>query len=168
MGVDFSIRGIRTEEIPPSPLTDEAWAYWNRIRRGRAVPLRADFDPCDIPRLLPSTALVEVLSDPRDFRFRLLGTAIDRITSRNLQGRRFSEIPFLTPGNKGWEEYAEVVRTALPLRTDRAYVGNSRLVLKLTDSLFPLSTNGRTVDRIWSFLDIAELPPSETSWNGRS
>jgi len=85
------------------------------------MPSRADFDPVDIPRLLASTALVDVLRDPLDFRFRLLGTAIDNITSRNMRGVRFSEIPFLLPGNKGWADYEYVATTGHPLKTDRAY-----------------------------------------------
>jgi len=123
-------------------LIEEAWAYWNRIRGTRRMPSRTDFDPIDIPRLLSSTALVEVLRDPLDFRFRLLGTAIDSITERNVRGLRFSEISFLLPGNKGWVDYEYVATTGLPLKTDRAYVGRSRLVLKLTDSLFPLTSDG--------------------------
>jgi hypothetical protein len=146
-------------------LIDEAWAYWNRMRGTRRMPSRADLDPIDIPRLLSSTALVEVLRDPLDFRFRLLGTAIDSITERNLRGLRFSEIPYLVPGNKGWADYEHVATTGLPLKTDRAYVGKSRLVLKLTDSLFPLSTDGEVVDMIWSYLDISKVPLRDRTWN---
>jgi hypothetical protein len=160
------VNGRGTRQLPPSPLVGEAWAYWHHIRDGRAVPLRSDFDPCHVPHLLNSTAIVEILFDPLDFRFRLLGTAIDRITSRNLCGLRFSELPFLTPGNKGWQDYEQVARTGVPLMTERAYVGRSQLVLGLTDSLFPLSTDGRTIDRIWSFLDIACLPIQERPRRG--
>ena len=147
-------------------LVEEAWAYWHRIRGNRPMPSRADFDPVDIPRLLSSTALVDVLRDPLDFQFRLLGTAIDNITSKNMRGVRFSETPFLVPGNKGWADYEYVATTGLPLKTDRAYVGKSRLVLKLTDSLFPLSRNGERVEMIWSFLDISPVPLRERTWNG--
>nr|WP_256445762.1 PAS domain-containing protein [Skermanella sp. TT6] len=156
------------EDFPAvsSPLVAEAWTYWMAKRGDRRMPSRADIDPVEIPRLLSSTALVEVLRDPLDFRFRLLGTAIDRITSRNLRGLRFSELPFLIPGNKGWTDYEYVATTGRPLLTDRPYVGQSKLVVRLTDSLFPLSDDGETVNMVWSFLDIWQVPPRERSWNG--
>jgi hypothetical protein len=158
----------RTDAAQPpcSPLVREAWAYWNLKRGNRRMPSRKDIDPVEIPRLLSSTALVDVLRDPLDFRFRLLGTAIDNITSKNLRGVRFSEIPFLTAGNKGWTDYAYVANTGQPLTTDRPYVGKNKMVVRLTDSLFPLSENGETVNMVWSFLDIWWVPLRERSWNG--
>ncbi|WP_207482131.1 PAS domain-containing protein [Arenibaculum pallidiluteum] len=141
-----------------SPRMEQAWAYWQRIRGDRRFPLRSDFDPTEIPELLPSSAMVEVLRDPLDFRFRLVGTAIDAITTRSIVGKRFSEIAYLTPGNNGWAEYESVATTGEPLLVDRAYVGESSLVLALRDSLFPLSTDGEVVDRVWSYLDIASAP----------
>lgn len=71
---------------------------------------------------------------------------------------RFSELPFLIPGNKGWADYEYVATTGRPLLTDRPYVGQSKLVVRLTDSLFPLSDDGETVNMVWSFLDIWQVP----------
>ena len=149
-----------------SPLVQEAWAYWNLKRGDRRMPSRKDIDPVEIPRLLSSTALVDVLRDPLDFRFRLLGTAIDNISARNMRGVRFSELPYLMDGNKGWADYTYVVSTGLPLTTDRPYIGKSKMVVRLTDSLFPLSEDGETVNMVWSFLDIWWVPMRERSWNG--
>src|SRR4051794_32338479 len=94
---------LNTPLPPCSPLVQEAWNYWNLKRGDRRMPSRKDIDPVEIPRLLSSTALVDVLRDPLDFRFRLLGTAIDNISSRNMCGVRFSELPYLNEGNKGWK-----------------------------------------------------------------
>ena len=92
---DLGEAGVKAPPPPCSPLVQEAWNYWNQKRGGRRMPSRKDIDPVEIPRLLSSTALVDVLRDPLDFRFRLLGTAIDNITSKNLRGVRFSELPYL-------------------------------------------------------------------------
>jgi hypothetical protein len=163
---EYARSGLEGFPSVSSPLVEEAWAYWSVKCGQRRMPSRADFDPVEIPRLLSSTALVEVLRDPLDFRFRLLGTAIDKITTKNLRGVRFSELPFLHQGNKGWQDYEYVATTGRPLLTDRPYVGESKLVLRLTDSLFPLSNDGETVNMVWSFLDIWQLPPRERTWNG--
>jgi hypothetical protein len=163
---DLAEAGVNTPPPPCSPLVQEAWNYWNQKRGDRRMPSRKDIDPVEIPCLLSSTALVDVLRDPLDFRFRLLGTAIDNITSRNLRGIRFSEVPYLTEGNKGWADYAYVANTGQPLTTDRPYIGKNKLVMRLTDSLFPLSDDGETVNMVWSFLDIWWVPLRERSWNG--
>ena len=157
---------LNTPLPPCSPLVQEAWSYWNLKRGDRRMPSRKDIDPVEIPRLLSSTALVDVLRDPLDFRFRLLGTAIDNISSKNMRGVRFSELPYLNEGNKGWTDYAYVANTGQPLMTDRPYIGKSKMVMRLTDSLFPLSDNGETVNMVWSFLDIWWVPLRERSWNG--
>lgn len=49
-------------------------AYWKSRCRDRQMPSRSDIDPIDVPTLLPCIFLVDVLNDPRDFRFRLAGT----------------------------------------------------------------------------------------------
>ncbi|KJB92119.1 PAS domain-containing protein [Skermanella aerolata] len=162
----LSDRDVNVQAPPCSPLVQEATAYWNLKRGSRRMPSRKDIDPVEIPRLLSSTALVDVLRDPLDFRFRLLGTAIDNITTKNLRGVRFSELPYLVEGNKGWADYAYVANTGKPLTTDRPYVGKSKMVVRLTDSLFPLSDDGETVNMVWSFLDIWWVPLRERSWNG--
>lgn len=52
-------------------------AYWNRQRRGRAMPDRRDIDPVDIgPAVLPNVALLDVVDGGARFRYRLAGTAI--------------------------------------------------------------------------------------------
>jgi hypothetical protein len=163
---DLGKAGVDTPSPPCSPLVQEAWNYWNQKRGARRMPSRKDIDPVEIPRLLSSTALVDVLRDPLDFRFRLLGTAIDNISSKNMRGVRFSELPYLNEGNKGWTDYAYVARTGQPLTTDRPYIGKNKMVVRLTDSLFPLSDDGETVNMVWSFLDIWWVPLRERSWNG--
>src|SRR5690348_15047812 len=83
-------------------------SYWERIRGSRAMPRRCDIDPLDIPRLLPFVRLVDVLENPRAFRFRLVGTEIDAITAVRLRGQRFSETAQLGEGSKVWNDYAAV------------------------------------------------------------
>ena len=62
-------------------------SYWLRIRRDRSVPTRADFDPAEIAHLLPGVLLLNVLDDPLDFEYRIVG---EYVQSRfgNGKGRR--------------------------------------------------------------------------------
>jgi len=66
--------------------------YWHRKRGGRLAPARADIDPVEIASLLPRVMLVDVSTDPLDFRFRLAGTGIFRIHGAELTNKRALEL----------------------------------------------------------------------------
>jgi len=68
------------------------YAYWSAKRGERAMPSRADLDPGDLKTLLPHILLIDVLEDGADFRYRLVGTEIERHIGRPLTGRLISEI----------------------------------------------------------------------------
>ena len=61
-------------------------AYWQQKCSGRTYPTRADIDPIDIPALLEHLLLADVLHDPLDFRYRLVGGHIVEHAGRNVQG----------------------------------------------------------------------------------
>ena len=54
------------------------------------MPSRRDLDPCEIPQLLPYLILVDVFSDPPDFRYRLIGTQIVAQSRRDFTDQPFS------------------------------------------------------------------------------
>ena len=62
--------------------------YWFKKRAGRLAPTRADIDPVDIAPLLPRVMLVDVSTDPVDFRFRLAGTGLFKIHGAELTNKR--------------------------------------------------------------------------------
>lgn len=67
------------------------WGYL-RSRRPSGPPFRrADFDPVDVPRLLPRLWLFDVLRDPLDFRYRVVGTNITASMNVDPTGRKLSE-----------------------------------------------------------------------------
>ncbi|MDQ7248719.1 PAS domain-containing protein [Dongia sedimenti] len=65
-----------------------AFEYWQQKRGGRLAPTRADIDPVDIAPLLPRVTLVDVSTDPIDFRFRLAGTGLFKIHGAELTNKR--------------------------------------------------------------------------------
>lgn len=73
------------------PSIDGLWRYL-RSRRPSGPPFRrADFDPVDVSRLLPHVWLFDVLRDPLDFRYRVVGTNIVASMSVDPTGRTLSE-----------------------------------------------------------------------------
>ncbi|WP_268914401.1 PAS domain-containing protein [Arenibaculum pallidiluteum] len=127
----------------------KAERYWNRIRGDMAVPRRASLDPLDIPELLSFTILVDVLSDPLDFRYRLVGTEMEFLSSVRLTGRKFSEIPHIERRGKLWGDHETVIRTRAPVVGTVMYGGPDKHVRAVCHGLFPLSTTGEVVDKIW-------------------
>jgi len=66
-----------------SPEMYEIVEYWRSLFRGEILPNRSDIDPTKIPRLLPGIILVDVLHDPYQFKFRLIGEVMIAYHGRN-------------------------------------------------------------------------------------
>ncbi|MGE0279638.1 MAG: PAS domain-containing protein [Rhizobiaceae bacterium] len=71
--------------------TNALFHYWNRLRDGRAAPLRSEIEPADIKRLLADTFILE--ADGRgEAIFRLAGTRLCAIYGRELKGFAFPSL----------------------------------------------------------------------------
>lgn len=125
-----------------------AYAYWQGKRNGRLMPARADIDPIDIPALLPYVVLIDVLSEPLDFRYRLIGTAARSISRRDYTGLRFSELPGKGQDSELWRGCEEVVRSRSPHSHSPPYVGADAFVRNCENVILPLSDDGDSVTMI--------------------
>lgn len=72
-----------------SPRLREAYIYWDARRQSKLMPSRTDIDPIEIPRLLPYVVLIDVLREPIDFHYRLIGTQACVTMGRDFTGRFF-------------------------------------------------------------------------------
>jgi hypothetical protein len=70
--------------------TQDLYAYWQNLRRGRMAPDRSEIEPADIRHLLGHTFILEVVSR-REYRFRLAGTRICALYGREMKGKDFAE-----------------------------------------------------------------------------
>ncbi len=127
--------------------------YWDRIRGDRLIPSRKDFDPVDIPRLLPHVILVEVLRNEldktfQDFKFRLIGTHVEERMRDRYTGRRLSEIEGKVPGSDVWETYCAVKKEKKPKAISLNYVGPMENVKESREIFLPFSSGGYQVDFI--------------------
>ena len=66
-------------------------AYWDRLRKGRAAPERAEIDPAEIGRLLGDVFLLENSENPRH-AVRLAGTRLCALIGHELRGRGFGAL----------------------------------------------------------------------------
>jgi hypothetical protein len=64
---------------------------WSQLPRPEIVPLRANFDPCDIASILPVISLIE-RAGPDEWRVRVAGTELERRWGQGLAGMTYAKI----------------------------------------------------------------------------
>jgi len=136
-----------------TPKLQMGYRYWDAKRAGRTMPARADIDPAEMVPFLPHVVLVDVLRDPPDFRYRLMGTAVDAHMTRHYTGVRLSEVPHQRPPSVMWSNFETVARERAPLLTNVPYVGPHKEFLRVQDIILPLSADGHTVDILFAIVD---------------
>ena len=141
------------------PIVLEALAYWEGKLAGRLMPSRGDFDPMfEVPHLLPWMILVDVLREPLDFRYRVIGTGVTARATRDHTGCRLSELNRLGPDSVVWKDRQAVVETRAPKLTAPSYTGGDKTVLGVSGIHLPLSEDGERVDKIFTFVSY-QAPP---------
>lgn len=76
------------------PVARELLAAWSALPRIDGVPLRSDFDPMSLRRILPVVSLLQRVAQD-EWRLRLAGTEIERRWGRTLTGINYTDI--MTP-----------------------------------------------------------------------
>ena len=118
------------------------------------LPARTDFDPLiEVPRLAPRMMLMDVLQDPLDFRYRLVGSALRRHMAQDWTGKRLSEIPFQRVGSTVWDNNVIVIRERRPILARPPYIGPHKDFRSVERVILPLASDGRQVDLLMFFVD---------------
>lgn len=132
-------------------LIKDSYAYWQRIHPLAGLPGRQHVEPLDISHLLAHIWLVDVESDPRRFRYRLVGSAIDCGMGRTLTGRWLDEVNarfFQDPLLNG--AYFAVTTTGQPdYRVGTPIFAENQHCSWLERLLMPLARNGSDVDMLF-------------------
>ena len=146
--------------VPETDISGElftaAHAHWQDLcGRGGSFPRPQDLDPVSIPRrILPYSELVEVLNDPLDFRYRLIGTAIDEISRTSYTGRSVREIPSQSPPSHMFDFFARAHERKAPVCAYLPYEGPDGYVETIRNLLLPFSEDGDAVSMFWSVVEI--------------
>ncbi len=69
--------------------------YWRSKCRGGRIPSRSDIDPTEIASYLPTVSLLDIegSAEARAFRFRLAGTGLYDVFSREITGTVLTDLP---------------------------------------------------------------------------
>jgi hypothetical protein len=75
------------------PILTAGFEYWLNLPRAAGVPDRREVDPSQMPRIIFSNvALLEIIDDGADARFRLAGQQFDDNFGFSLKGKKTSEL----------------------------------------------------------------------------
>jgi hypothetical protein len=142
-----------TIEDVQSEIVRAGYAYWLAVKGERVLPLRADFDPLiEIPRLVPNIIVFDVLREPLDFVYRLIGTKVRTHLMQDLTGARMSNIEFQRPPSVIWSHHVWVVENVAPRFMRPPYVGPHKDFLFIEAVILPCGS-GASVEKLMVFVD---------------
>ena len=132
--------------------------YWQQKQGGRLAPMRADIDPVEIASLLPRVMLVDVSTDPIDFRFRLAGTGIFKIHGAELTNKRALDLEPPAYGALIHRLYCEALTRRGPI-AHRLLIECETRRSAYMRIILPLSEDGMEINRLMtveSYADAAQ------------
>jgi hypothetical protein len=134
------------------------FAYWDRIRGDRLAPNWAEIDPAAIRPCLPYLLVSEILGEPADLRYRLVGTEIVSSYGYDLTGRTLQELAPAPINAMSIILYCRLFEERRPVfgRYIREVCRNESL--HVDTAIFPLSEDGRTINRILEIEDWGMAP----------
>lgn len=147
-------------EDTDATLLGRAHAYWDRKCGGRAMPSRADIDPAEITDLLPNIILFDIVQPEGRLQIRLMGTELCMQFGADFTGRFLDEIDFGETTGKILKDYADAAKRAEPSLTEcRFRRADMNVYYNSRRGIFPLSSDGVTVDKLMAVLDFSPFQP---------
>jgi hypothetical protein len=148
-----------TNQLQAAPMRRLA-AYWLSKCAASRLPRRADIRPEEIRGDLPHVYLVDVLSNPLGFRFRLVGTQVTVLSGKNYTDAMLNEAEYGPNWQVIFKAYREVAVRAAPAAAALYAPWLGRGFQYYERFLGPLSDDGRAVTMIFGALHTIEPPPA--------
>lgn len=141
--------------------------YWRSKCPEGGIPRRADIDPVEIPRLMPSLLIVDIEYDPFRVKYRLVGTRIVEMTGFEFTGKYLDEIAL--PNFEGpFEEcYQVACETKSPVITRIKWSLSPDIVAEYDVCFLPLSDDGETANMALSLECYENVERDFTLFAGR-
>jgi hypothetical protein len=84
---------VEMHRFSDDPILTAGFEYWLNLPREAGVPDRREVDPSQMPRsIISNVALLEIIDDCTDARFRLAGQQFDDNFGFSLKGKKTSEL----------------------------------------------------------------------------
>lgn len=135
-----------------SSLIDAGIAHWKSLASGGAVPQRADFDPMQIPRLLPYAILLEINETPPDFSFRVAGEHIIENFGSSPIRRTLSDLIAEHPSIAGFaDNFRACIDQRKPIQVADRFTGADRQEKRTNGVILPLADHAGRVSHLLIF-----------------
>lgn len=135
----------------------ELYAYWDRCRRGRRAPERADIEPGEIRRVLGDTFILS-LDSKAGHPFRLAGTRVCALFGREIKGEAFIDLWAEDERNDLRDVIATVADDVTGFVAGIPAVNDDGGGVALELLLLPLAQNKRTDARVLGALAALDIP----------
>ena len=138
------------EPVPAieAPLLKQLYADWQARRLGRSMPAREDFDPLDLRYVLGKLLLIDVLQQPLQFRFRLVGSDLVQRSGVDLTGKTLDDYPDPEYREFMRRRYTAAVVGRHPLSSIQTRLVVDNRIRRCEALLLPLAGDGETVDML--------------------
>jgi hypothetical protein len=136
------------------------YAYWVARRGAKPFPSRDDIDPVDFDFVLGRVSLVEVLDDPRRYRYRLVGTTVTDNLGYEMTGKFLDQLPESEMRAYLEQLYGKVVAQRAPVY-EREHVALDGRLWKSETIALPLSSDGRAVNLLMIYRATDRPKPAE-------
>ncbi len=130
---------------------EELFAYWASRRQGALLPGRGAIHPSHFKRHLPTISLIDVQTEPRDYRLRLAGTGLYSVYGREITGQKLEEV-YNSASAEYWRgELDKIVEQRRPGVGVHNFAWRGAGHLSILWLRLPLATNGADVDMILGY-----------------
>ncbi len=134
---------------------EEILGYWRSRRRSGRLPGRAQIDPCDFKRHLPTISLIDVDEArsfaPRDYRLRLAGTGLYSVYGGEITGKSLGDV-YAAEAAQYWRgQLDQIVDTRLPGVGFHSLAWRGAPHLSILWLRLPLAGDGDRVDMILGY-----------------
>ena len=138
----------------PSPDIETAYQAWGVWCNGQPMPKWNNTDLFDIPaRLIPYTAVLDVVNNPLDFVYRFWGTSLANIHHKEMKGHSVNDISPHEIAQNAKKAYNEIWQQAKPSIRSHSYVWQDEDAIEDFILRLPISDNGKDVDKIITIID---------------
>ena len=132
-----------------SPNIQLAYDYWLTCRGERELPARADLRPEDMKGILGTVSLVDVLSDPLDFRYALFGSVVAEEYGYDMTGKSVRKLRPPEIGALICSLFEEAHQARKP-RLHAVGFESASQRLEFERLILPLSSDGGRIDKFMS------------------
>ncbi len=124
------------------------WSQWQQENGGQ-LPARRDMDVRNNQRHFSYVVVFDVLKDPLDFKYRLVGTSVRQNTFGDYTGKTLRSMDGKGPGSKIWKFLTTTLETKKDQFRKVPYVGPNKDFMKSSLLFLPLASDHIMIDKIF-------------------